>query len=185
MDMTRLNARQVVDAIHASRATGDKQGLRNTRMLLDALGLRMDWPAVHVAGTNGKGSVCAMTESILRYAGLHTGLYTSPFLQAYHERIRLDGLPVTDEQLAAYGNPVIAAAKKLASQGVHATPFEHGTALAASVFEGEQVDAAVCEVGLGGRVDPTNVLTPRVCAITAIGLDHMSILGDTLAQIAG
>ena len=184
MEQNKLTAQQIIDAIHASRATGDKQGLRNTLALLDRLGLRLDFPAVHVAGTNGKGSVCAMTESILRRAGLHTGLYTSPFLQSYHERIRLDGLPMTDGLLERYGGPVLAASAQLAREGIHATPFEHGTALAFSLFEGERVDAAVCEVGLGGREDPTNVLLPRVSAITAIGLDHMSILGNTVEEIA-
>lgn len=181
-----MNAQQVIDAIHASRATGQKHGLHNTQRLIAALGLRYDRPTVHVAGTNGKGSVCAMLESVLRHAGLRTGLYTSPFLQAYPERIRLNGLPLDDERLARYGEPVVAASRQLAEEeDVHATPFEHGTALALSVFQGEQVDIAICEVGLGGRVDPTNVLMPKVCAITAIGMDHMQILGDTEAAIAG
>ena len=123
MDKNGLTADQVIEAIHASRATGEKQGLRNTRALLDRLSLRMDFPAVHVAGTNGKGSVCAMTESILRHAGLHTGLYTSPFLQSYHERIRLDGLPMSDAVLERYGGPVLRASAALADEGIHATPF--------------------------------------------------------------
>ena len=180
-----LNAEQVIDYIHASRATGVKRGLANTRRLLEALRVGYSRPTVHVAGTNGKGSVCAMLESVLRCAGLRTGLYTSPFLQAYQERVRLDGVPLSDALLEAYGNPLIDVSRELSErEDIHPTPFEHGTALAMSVFEGENVDVAVMEVGLGGRVDPTNVLTPAVCAITAIGLDHMHILGDTLPAIA-
>jgi len=180
----QMTAQQVIDAIHASRETGDKHGLENTRALLYELP-PYTRKTVHVAGTNGKGSVCAMLESVLRHAGLRTGLYTSPFLQSYHERVRLNGVPLTDEQLVRYGVPVLEASARLAERGIHATPFEHGTALAFSAFEGEQVDIAVCEVGLGGRLDPTNVLNPAVCAITAIGMDHMSILGDTITAIAG
>lgn len=181
-----MNAQQVIDAIHASRDTGVKRGLTNTQRLMEALELQYDRPTIHVAGTNGKGSVCAMLESVLRHAGLRTGLYTSPFLQAYPERIRLNGLPISDELLVRYGEPVLAASQRLAAQeDLRATPFEHGTALALSVFQGEQVDIAVCEVGLGGTVDPTNVLKPAVCAITAIGMDHMNLLGDTEEAIAG
>ena len=181
-----LNAQEIISLIHNSYLTGRKNGLENTRLLLEKLELHYDRPMVHVAGTNGKGSVCAMLESVLRCAGYRTGLYTSPFLQAYPERIRMDGIPIADEKIEAYGNPVIEASRQLEQeQDIHATPFEHGTALALSAMQGEQVDVTVVEVGLGGRLDPTNLITPTVCAITAIGMDHMHILGDTIEAIAG
>lgn len=179
------NAQEVIAAIHGARYTGHKVGLQNTRALLDALGLNCRVPAIHVAGTNGKGSVCAMVERVLRQAGYRTGLYTSPFLQAYNERIRLDGAPVSDALLEQYGNQVLDAAEKLHGQGIQPTAFELGTALALLIFQAQQVDLMVIEVGLGGRLDPTNVITPLVSVITAIGLDHMQLLGDTVEQIAG
>lgn len=180
------NAQEIIEAIHGSQQTGNKVGLQNTRRLLEALNVSSRMPAIHVAGTNGKGSVCAMLECILRRAGLRTGLYTSPFLQAYPERIRLNGQPISDAVLEKYGNPLLETSERLArEEDIHATPFEHGTALAFSVFQGEKVDVAVVEVGLGGRLDPTNVIVPDVCAITAIGLDHMHTLGNTIEAIAG
>ena len=177
-------ANEIIDAIHGSYQTGSKHGLENTRALLSALGWQGKTPFVHVAGTNGKGSVCAMTERMLREAGYRTGLYTSPFLQRYQERIRLSGEPVGDALLISCGERVLAAADTLKEGGIRCTPFELGTALALTVFEAAQVDIAVIEVGMGGRLDPTNVITPLVCAITAIGLDHMFYLGDTVEAIA-
>lgn len=175
-----MNAREIIDAIHGSYQTGSKHGFHNMEALLGALCPCPRVPVIHVAGTNGKGSVCAMLESVLRRAGYCTGLYTSPFLQAYPERIRLNGVPITDELIERYGPPLLEAA-----QALDATPFELGTALALSVFEREEVDFAIVEVGMGGRLDPTNVVRPILCGITTIGFDHMAYLGDTLAQIAG
>ena len=180
-----LSAQQVIDAIHGSYATGSKHGFRNTRAMTQALVQGTLPPVIHVAGTNGKGSTCAMLESVLRHAGYRTGLYTSPFLQAYHERIRLDGLPISDALLAKYGTPLVEVAEQLQQQDAFVTPFEMGTALALSVFAGEKVDFAIVEVGMGGAKDPTNIVEPILCAIAAIGLDHMGFLGDTLPRIAG
>ncbi len=184
-----LNAQQVIDAIHGSYQTGSKNGHRNVLALLEAMGVDMNSPGgpavIHVAGTNGKGSTCAMLAGILKAAGYRVGLYTSPFLQHYQERIRLDGIPLTDDLMVKYGNPLVAAAEDLAQQGDFVTPFEMGTALALAAFWGEGCDFAVIEVGMGGRLDPTNIVHPAVCAITAIGLDHMGFLGNTLEEIAG
>ena len=180
-----LTAQQVIDAIHGSYQTGSKNGHRNVLALLERMGVAMKTPCIHVAGTNGKGSTCAMLASVLKAAGYQVGLYTSPFLQHYQERIRLDGVPLTDDLMVKYGNPLVEAARALADQGEFVTPFEMGTALALAAFDGEDCDFAVIEVGMGGRLDPTNIITPRVCAITAIGLDHMGFLGDTLEAIAG
>ncbi len=184
-----LNAQQVIDAIHGSYQTGSKNGHRNVLALLDALGVDMAAPGspkvVHVAGTNGKGSTCAMLAAVLAAAGFKVGLYTSPFLQHYQERIRIGGVPLTDDLMVKYGNPLVEAARVLEAQGDFVTPFEMGTALALAAFWGEACDFAVIEVGMGGRLDPTNIVRPCVCAITAIGLDHMGFLGDTLEAIAG
>jgi len=180
-----LTAREVIDAIHGSYQTGSKNGHRNVLALLAHMGVTMKTPYIHVAGTNGKGSTCAMLASILKAAGYKVGLYTSPFLQHYQERIRLNGVPLTDELMVKYGNPLVEAAKTLEAQGDSVTPFEMGTALALAAFDGENCDFAVIEVGMGGRLDPTNIIRPIACAITAIGLDHMGFLGDTIEEIAG
>ena len=100
-----LNAQQVIDTIHGSYQTGSKNGHRNVLALLAHMGVEMKTPYVHVAGTNGKGSTCAMLSSVLKAAGYKVGLYTSPFLQQYQERIRLNGVPLTDEQMVLYFGP--------------------------------------------------------------------------------
>lgn len=179
-----MTAQQVIDAIHGSYQRGSKNGLENTRALLQRLNVTAMPPVIHVAGTNGKGSTCAMLESVLRHAGYRTGLYTSPFLQVYQERVRLNGLPIGDEAMVRYGEPLVEASKALEAEDIFVTPFEMGTALALSAFAGEQVDAAIIEVGMGGRLDPTNVVQPAVCAIGAIGMDHTQFLGDTIEAIA-
>ncbi len=180
-------AEQVVNEINSARGDGDEQGLRNTAALLDVLQAWPDCPVIHVAGTNGKGSVCAMLSSVLAAAGYRTGLYTSPFLQTYAERIRFNGTPIDEEKLAKYGSEVLdAAAKSKAEKGYDNTPFGLGTALAFHAFRQEGTEIIISETGLGGRLDPTNVIPkPAVCVLTAIGLDHMQLLGNTLEAIAG
>ena len=181
-----MNAKEAVNYIHAAQYTGSKNGLENTRALLSQLQIPMTpVPAIHVAGTNGKGSVCAMLSSMLCAARLKVGLYTSPFLQYYNERIRINGVPVSDETLAKAVTRVKEAADALAGDGIRPTAFELGTAAAFLIFGEEKVDISVIEVGLGGRLDPTNVITPLVSVITALGMDHMEYLGDTLEKIAG
>ena len=143
MPHKQWDAESVIAGIHGSYGTGDKQGLRNTRRLLECLEPGYNRPTIHVAGTNGKGSICAMLESILRHAGYRTGLYTSPFLQSYHERIRIGSVPLTDAQLSLYGGDVLETAEQLAEEGIHPTPFEHGTALALHAFQRELVDVVV------------------------------------------
>ncbi len=179
------SAQQVIDAIHGSYQTGSKNGRRNVREMLNRMGVTMKTPYIHVAGTNGKGSTCAMLAAVLTAAGYRVGLYTSPFLQHYQERIRIDGVPLTDGLMSQYGDPLVDAAEAMSAQGDFVTPFEMGTALALAAFDGEDCDFAIIEVGMGGRLDPTNIITPIACAITAIGLDHMGFLGNTLEEIAG
>ena len=180
-------AEEVINEIHSALGDGDKQGLRNTAALLEALQAWPECPVIHVAGTNGKGSVCAMLSSVLTAAGYRTGLYTSPFLQTYRERIRINNSPIAEETLAQYGNETLDAAEKLKKEkGYHPMPFELGTALAFRTFKAEKADIIISETGMGGRLDPTNAIPkPSVCAITAIGMDHMQYLGTTLAEIAG
>ena len=176
---------EAVAYIHSLYATGEKHGLDNMRALLSRLGDPQTGLAMaHVAGTNGKGSTCATLEAILRAAGLRTGLYTSPYLQRYNERIRIDGEPIGDEALTALVRDTAPAVEALAAQNIRVAEFEYGTALALCAFARAQVDVAVIEVGLGGRLDPTNVIRPLVCAVTAVGMDHMQLLGDTIEQIA-
>jgi dihydrofolate synthase / folylpolyglutamate synthase len=150
--------------------------------LMDALGNPQDaYPIIHVAGTKGKGSTSALCASALTAAGYKVGLYTSPHLEDYVERIQVDGSPLTHEGLAALVDAVKPAVAKIPKL----TTFEITTAIGFLAFQRAGVDAAVIEVGLGGRLDATNVITPRVSVITSLSMDHMAVLGDTLAKIAG
>ncbi len=181
-----MTASEVINRIHASRETGKKSGLVNTGELMELLKCEPTVPVIHVAGTNGKGSICALTESILRKAGYRTGMYTSPFLQIYHERIRINGRPVEDDIISEAGTMLFGAVDRLNAVKKHYfTPFELGTALAFLIFKMQKIDIAVVEVGLGGRFDATNVLRHvSVSAIGAIGMDHMQYLGNTPEEIA-
>lgn len=157
-----------------------KLGLDGTRELLAGLSHpESRFASVHVAGTNGKGSVCALVERALRAAGHRTGLYTSPHLVDFRERIRVNGCWPAEATLGERLDVIQA----LPGAG-QSTFFEVTTALAFDHFAREHVDWAVVEVGLGGRLDTTNVLTPAVCAITSIGLDHAEYLGDTHVAVA-
>jgi dihydrofolate synthase/folylpolyglutamate synthase len=160
------------------RGQGVLLGLERIRLALQRLGSpERRVPAVHIAGTNGKGSVAAMTDSILRRAGLRTGLFTSPHLVRFTERIRIDGVEIDGDHLAALDEAV-------AGTGVALTYFEVATVLAFLAFAEAGVDLAVLETGLGGRLDATSVCQPLACAITSVGFDHEAMLGNTLAQIA-
>ncbi|MBK9603320.1 MAG: hypothetical protein IPO36_15995 [Anaerolineales bacterium] len=139
------------------------------------------YPIIHVAGTKGKGSVSALCASALKVAGYQVGLYTSPHLLDYCERIQINGAPISHEQLVELVEeiqPYVAKIEKL-------TTFEITTALAFMAFAKYGVSAAVFEVGLGGRLDATNIVTPKVSVITSLSYDHMAVLGNTLALIAG
>ncbi|NOH04531.1 MAG: bifunctional folylpolyglutamate synthase/dihydrofolate synthase [Chloroflexi bacterium] len=150
--------------------------------LMESLGNpQAKYPIIHVAGTKGKGSVSALCASALRAAGYRTGLYTSPHLLDYTERIQVSGEPISHEQLVDLVEeikPHVAKIEKL-------TTFEITTALAFMAFAKSGVDAAIFEVGLGGRLDATNVVMPKVSVITSLSYDHMAVLGNTLALIAG
>ena len=149
--------------------------------LLELLGQpHRRYKAVHIAGTKGKGSTVAMIESILRAAGYKTGLFTSPHLHTYRERMRTGGQLITEKQLAAHVERLIPLAERLSGL----TTFEITTALAFSYFAQEKIEWAILETGLGGRLDTTNVVDPAVAVITHIGYDHVDVLGHTLSQIA-
>ena len=179
------NAAQAIAWIDGLRYASEKNGLSNMRALMNALGNPQDrLRCVHVAGTNGKGSTCALLERMLRECGLKTGLYTSPYLMRYSERMRVNGQPIDDEAFVALAERVREQAEALVETGVRPTWFELGTAMAFLWFAEQHVDAAVIEVGLGGRLDATNIISPEICLIGPIGLEHTKQLGDTLEQIA-
>ena len=162
--------------------------LFSQRKLLELLGSPQDrYPTVHVAGTNGKGTVCACMAQALQDAGLKTGLFTSPHLVRINERIRIDGECISDEDFLEAFEAVTKKASALEEKGLALPPyFGMLHAMALWYFDREKVDCAVIETGLGGRLDLTNVVKkPAVCVITAIGLDHTAYLGDTVEQIAG
>jgi dihydrofolate synthase / folylpolyglutamate synthase len=166
-----------------------KFGLQNITTLAEALGNpHRKIPCAHVAGTNGKGSTAAMLESILRAAGLRTGLYTSPHLERINERVRVNGEDISDEDFAAAWTRVQASIEALLASGklaAHPTYFECITAMAFVAFARSEVEFAVYEVGLGGRLDATNVVVPEVAVITSIDFDHESFLGHSIAEISG
>lgn len=137
------------------------------------------FPAIHVAGTNGKGTTCYLLESVYAQAGYKTGLFTSPHLIRYNERFRISGKEVSDEMLLRFFQRYETELKES-----NLTYFEISTALAFWLFAEEEVDIAIIETGLGGRLDSTNIITPKVSIITSIGLDHQDILGETEAEIA-
>jgi dihydrofolate synthase/folylpolyglutamate synthase len=168
--------------LYSTQAAGIKLGLENVRRLLDALGNpHRQLTCIHVAGTNGKGSVSAMLDSVGRAAGLRTGLYTSPHLVRFNERIQVSGQPITDDEVL-HGLSVIREA--IARSGCTPTFFEIATALGFLHFLTQRVDLAIMETGLGGRLDATNLITPLVSVLTSIDLDHQKILGDSRAKIA-
>ncbi len=166
-----------------------KLGLESVSTLAKAFDdPQQKFPAVHIAGTNGKGSTAAMTESIARAAGLRTALYTSPHLVSITERVSVDGEEIPEREFSRLATRVRAASEQLVEEKVlEALPtfFEQTTMIAYLYFAERQVDLAVLEVGLGGRLDATNICQPVVTAITPVDFDHQQILGNTLAEIAG
>jgi dihydrofolate synthase / folylpolyglutamate synthase len=171
------------------QASATKFDLKNITVLCEHLGQpQRAFQSVHIAGTNGKGSTAAMLDSILRAAGLRTGLYTSPHLERINERIRLDGKDIPDPEFAATFTRVHKAIEELLAAGrlaAHPTFFECVTAIAFLYFATAGAEFAVCETGMGGRLDATNVLLPEVAVITQIDFDHENYLGHSIEEIAG
>jgi len=176
---------EAVAWLYSSQMYGIKLGLENIRRLTTVLGVELSGPKaprfLHVAGTNGKGSVCALLDSCCRAGGLRTGLYTSPHLVTFRERIRLNGEMISEADVADGLTRI-----RDLTQGWDPSPtfFEITTALALAWFQQKEAEVVALETGLGGRLDATNVVTPAVCALTAIDLDHQQWLGETPGAIA-
>jgi len=167
---------------HSSEIAKAEFNLDRMFALMEELGNpQSKYPIIHVAGTKGKGSVCALCASALQAAGYTVGLYTSPHLLDYTERIRINGEPISHEQLVELVEEIKPAVAKIPKL----TTFEITTALGFLAFAKNDANAAVIEVGLGGRLDATNIVMPKVSVITSLSYDHMAVLGDTLAKIAG
>jgi len=179
--------KEALARLYARRRFGIKLGCESVEHLLEAMGHPEEsYGVIHIAGSNGKGSVAAVLASILRAAGLSVGLYTSPHLIRFNERIRVNGVPVTDEELVVLLRGV---EERLRgpndTEGEDMTFFETTTVMAFEAFRRAGVSVVVLETGLGGRLDATNVVTPLASVITRISLEHMKYLGDDILQIAG
>ena len=163
-----------------------KLGLGRMSALLDRLGRPQDsLRFVHVAGSNGKGSVCSLTESALRKVGFKTGFYSSPHLVKLTERFRINGVTVDDETFIRHAETVRNAVIQMRAENNSPTYFEITTAIALEIFRAEKVDFVLWETGMGGRLDATNVVIPEISIITGISLEHTAYLGSTLAAVAG
>ena len=178
-----MNATEAIAYIHSVCWKGSIPGLGRTQTLLAKMGNpEKKLKFVHIAGTNGKGSTAAMTASILRKAGYRTGLYTSPYIYRFHERMQVDGQEISDEELAEVTEYVRPLAQSMEESP---TEFELVSCIAFEYFRRKQCDIVVLEVGMGGAMDSTNVIeTPEVAVITNIGLDHTEYLGNTVEEIA-
>ena len=179
----KMNVTEAIAYIESVSWKGSRPGLERVRELLDRMGCpEKQLKYVHIAGTNGKGSTAAMTASILRKAGYKTGLYTSPHIFRFHERIQIDGVEISDEDLAAVTAYVQPFAQAMAD---HPTEFELVFCIAIEYFRRKGCDIVVLEVGMGGAMDATNTIpVPEVAVITNIGLDHTGFLGNTVEEIA-
>lgn len=170
-----------LESLHPQGQAGIELGLDRIRRVKDALGQDQRCPVIVVGGTNGKGSTCAYLEAIIAKAGYRVGCYTSPHLLAYNERVRVDGRPVGDDALCAAFARVEAA--RVEAGNVALTYFEFGTLAAWEVFALAKIEAAVLEVGLGGRLDAVNAYEPDVSIVTTVALDHIDWLGGTREAI--
>lgn len=181
-----MNYTESLNYIHSLMRFGSRPGLERITELLHRLAdPQQKLEIIHVAGTNGKGSTCTFLSNILRAAGKKTGLYISPYVTVFNERIQIDGLPIPDDDLAKYTERVKQAVDQMPDDGCPITEFEFITAVAFLYFYEQKCDAVVLEVGLGGRLDATNIITrPKASVIARIALDHTAILGNTEAQIA-
>lgn len=178
-----MTIEQALEFIHSVTWQGGAFGLERIQTLLAQLGNPQDvCPMIHIAGTNGKGSTAAMLASVLASAGYRTGLYTSPYITRFHERIQINGEEISDEALIQLTQEIYPYVQAMPE---HPSEFELVTTLAFLYFKQQKCDFVVLEVGMGGRYDATNIITQSECSvITAIGLDHVAELGDTLPQIA-
>lgn len=182
-----MDYQEAMEYIHNTNKFGIKLGLENITKLLELMeNPQKNLKFIHVAGTNGKGSTCAFINQVLIEAGFKVGLYTSPYLEFFNERMQVNNKPISDDILAEITGYIKDNIDKMTRLGFnHPTEFEVVTAIAFEFFKREKVDFVVLEVGLGGRFDATNVIeNPELCIITSIGFDHMDILGDRIEKIA-
>ena len=178
-----MNYSEALEYIHSVEWLGSRPGLSRTEELLEKLGNpEKGMKFVHVAGTNGKGSTCSMCESVLRAAGYKVGLYTSPYIVRFNERMCINGEPISDGELAEFVEIIKPIADNMTDKP---TEFEIITALAFLYYKRHACDIVVLEVGMGGRLDSTNVIeSPVVSVITGVAIDHVSVLGNTVTEIA-
>ncbi len=181
-----MNYQEALDYLEGLNVFGIRLGLSRITRLLELLDLPQErYRTIHVTGTNGKGSVSAMLESIIRRSGLHVGLYTSPHLFSYTERMQVNGQPISQQEFADCLSTIRAYVEQMMAEGEECpTQFEVLTALAFFYFAMKQVDYAVIEVGLGGLLDSTNVIVPEVSVITNVALEHADRCGGTLEGVA-
>ena len=184
--MIILTYNEALEKIDSLLVFGSHPGLDRIKKLLDITGNPQDkLRYVHVAGTNGKGSVSNMTASILKCAGYKTGLFTSPHITGFGERMQINGEQISEEDIVSLTERLFPFAKAMNEQGEIITEFEFVTVMAFHYFSEQKCDVVVLETGLGGRLDATNVINKPLCSvITSISLDHTAVLGDTLAKIA-
>ena len=177
---------EIIDWLYGLTVHGIKLGLTNITELLHRIGDPQDsFRKIHVAGTDGKGSTSEMISSILRTSGVRTGLYTSPHIIEFNERISVDGEDISDDELKIMISVIKPVVEDMREDGMQCTFFEVTTALAFLYFKEKDVEYAVIEVGMGGRFDATNVIVPDVSIITRISMEHTEYLGDTIEKIAG
>lgn len=182
-----MDYQEALKYISNSHKFGMKLGLETTEKLMEKLGNPQNGlKIIHVAGTNGKGSVCSFIAKILEKSGYKVGLFTSPFLEVFNERIRINGKNISDEQIAKAISEIKVRVEKMIEEGYSSpTEFELVTAMAFLIYKWEKVDYVVLEVGLGGRYDSTNIIKePLISVITSISLDHTKVLGDTIEKIS-
>lgn len=178
---------EALDRIHSFQKFGSRLGLDRMTRLMELLGNPQDtMKVIHIAGTNGKGSVCRYIYSVLQENGYKAGLYTSPYLERFTERMEFNGQEISKEDLAKYTDRILKTVDQMLAEGMESpTEFELITAIAFLYFAEQDIDFLVLEVGLGGTGDSTNMVkTPAVSVITSISYDHMEYLGDTLEKIA-
>lgn len=181
-----MDYKQAMDYIENTAKFGTNKGLERTKKILELLeNPHKDLKCIHIAGTNGKGSTTAMLTEILMESGYKVGMYTSPFIEEFEERIQINNVNIPKGRLCEIVEKIKAAVDKICELGYEApTEFEIITCIMFIYFKEEKVDYAVIEVGLGGRIDTTNVIQPLISIITSISYDHMKILGNTLDEIA-
>lgn len=184
--VTKMNYKESVEYVLSIPLFADKLGTDCLNQILDRLGHpERSYPVIHIAGTNGKGSTCAFLSSMLQAAGCRVGMFTSPHLIKINERMQINGKDISDNEWTEVFTEVMQAVDKAKQDGIaHPSFFEFVFLMAAVYFQKQQVDYAIFETGMGGRLDATNIVQPILTIITSVGMDHMQYLGDTLEQIA-